>query len=352
MRRTIGAAVLAGLEALRRWPLLLRRLLPRRTLLAALAVDAALLRLRTELWLRRTRTTLRAGETIATPALLRRPYVTTFARPLLRRGAASVATIFALRAGPRSVEARTERVAIVGTLILWRATPVLRSADAVLIGAGAALGELPIPRSTMMTAMAVVVARLRAEITARAGLGSAAALVSVALRRRAFAARSVILRASLAAAVATTIGAMMHAGAAFIVSLDTSVGAKVWATRFAAIAIRAALPISVGAWAGLGSAGRALIATLAGFATFWTPLRTVAGTANVVRAELAVVVAVEFAQRVAGAIDFLAVDHAIVIRIERAEESGHRVAALRVRRAFTRRGVGRAGWWSVFLRRD
>jgi hypothetical protein len=99
---------------------------------------------------------------------------------------------------------------------------------------------------------------------------------------------------------------------------------------------------ALGTWLGFGGGGARVVA-------WWTARWGVARRAKLVRPEFAVAVAVEFAERVCRVVEFLRVDHAIMIRIERAEKPARRArcgvgtwATFAARGAVTLRCVGRA----------
>jgi hypothetical protein len=73
-----------------------------------------------------------------------------------------------------------------------------------------------------------------------------------------------------------------------------------------------------------------------------------AGRTELFRLQLSVAVAVKFAENVPRMVEFLGVDHAVVIRIERAEEPGHGTRSARPFRSWT----DFAGGSAVLLRRS
>jgi hypothetical protein len=85
---------------------------------------------------------------------------------------------------------------------------------------------------------------------------------------------------------------------------------------------------------------------------------SVARRAHLIRSNAAVAVAVELAQHICGFGEFVLIDHAVVIRIERAEDARHRAlpaAAGRTfatRSAFALRRLGRTLRWLIFLREE
>jgi hypothetical protein len=95
-------------------------------------------------------------------------------------------------------------------------------------------------------------------------------------------------------------------------------------------------------------AGTGLRSAFAWTATFAARRRTlpVARRAHLIGSDAAVAVAVEFAQDLSGVVEFLLVDDAVVIGIERAEEAGHRAldGAVAARTAFAG-WLGSALWW-------
>lgn len=297
---------------------------------------AAGLRSKLRLWLRSAR---RVGKTVPIRAVLRRAGV---GAPLLRGRSAGIAAFSRLRSGAWAVEARRKGVAIVRSAIGGGLLPAGLLADAVVVGLPrATLGGAEICGALMVAAMALELARLRAGVAGWAGLP-----VTAFAARRAIASRfAVVVRP---VAVGFAIMFPVHFRAAFTLRFTAAIGAEIGA---AALAVR---PRGFAAGAGIGRPRRPLIAiTFAGFTTLGAARLALAGTTEFIDADLAVAVAIELPEQVGGAIHFLVIDDAVAISIERAEKSGHgalwAVAAFGAGSAFTRRGVRRAGWRSVFL---
>jgi len=324
-------------------------LLHRWTLIPAAGLEAA--RVRAELRLR-LRSARRVGKAISILSTLRR---TRLVIPLLRSGTAGVAAFVHLWPGARTIEARAKGVAIFRPAIghgLWAAGLF---ADAVLIGPRTTLGHLRISR-TLMAVVAMMMVGLRAEVSPLGAVASIAAVVAITVWRGAFAARAVIARAGVAVTVRFAVVVLVHLWSTIAVLVTVAFGAEIGST---AVTVGAAIAVTFRTWsvaarAGIGRARGTLIAlAFAGFAALGTTRLAFAGTTEFIDTDLAVVVAIELPEQIAGAIHFLVIDDAVAIGIERAEKSGHgalwAVAAFGAGSAFTRRGVRRAGWRSVFL---
>ena len=210
----------------------------------------------------------------------------------------------------------------------------------------------------MMAMMAVVIAGLRAEITARGAGASIPAVVAITIggSHGTFPPRAVLARASVAVAVRFTVVVPVHLWSTVAVLVPVTFGAEIGST---AVTVGAAIAVTFRTWnvaarASIGSSRRTLIAlAFAGFTALGAPRLAFAGAAEFIDADLAVAVAIELPEQVGGAIHFLVIDDAVVIGIERAKESGHgalrAVAAFGMRCAFARSSVRRTGWRSAFL---